>query len=287
MRHNIRAYETYQKPIHFIGLVLIIQLGFTVSAHAGAWLRPKYEAEVFLKLNQFKDDTKDVKFHKDQHQLEVYTEFGLHKKLTLAMTRSGFMRTHNRPSQNGPKTEFELITYPPYVSGGLFPPYSANLLEQLTDLPVTRERKMSIAIGGTRLRDYGTIANHETYFKTSFAMGDAISFGNNKILGHSTIAVLHKGKKQIYDARAMLQFSRYRYAIGYEYGYYESTNKFPSQENVYFIETPIYKLPARIRLSVARKKNEYFSNQNVFSLWLRYPFRTKPALTHYKFEPLP
>ncbi|MDC3401931.1 hypothetical protein OA101_02595 [Alphaproteobacteria bacterium] len=273
-------------PIVITAYSLAALLLVNQSAQAGAWLRPQYEAELFLKFNHYKDNSPGIRLTEDLNQLEAYTEIGLFKKLTLAMTRSGPMRSENRPSQNGPKTEFEFITYPPYFSGGLFPPYSENLMKLITGLPVTRELKMSIGIGATRLREYRTQANYDTYFRTSIALGDTISFGKNKILAHSTIAGLQKRDKENYDARVSLEYSRSKYAIGYEYGYYYSNNKVPSYEDVFYIETPIYELPASLRFSVSKKKSEFYSHQKVFSIWLRYPFRTKPKLTHYTFDPI-
>jgi|GEM_PF-2188172 len=177
---------------------------------------------------------------------EVHVEWGLHPYLMMNLKhREPFQTPYYRDAA---ANEIE-VNIPSPLRFFLFPPKIDALIHKLSGAKVFRERPSTLGAGYAHFGDH---RGDRSFHFVSWSQADKIQIGKTSLIGQLTLRQFFPRSRSRADSRALLLLEVGTLSMGIEYAVLLMNHSL-IEETTRFIELPIWKSPARLRVSGGTK----------------------------------
>lgn len=215
-----------------------------VAGQASSWLAPAGGGQIIMKERSITGPPEPLTAKYSYR--EVHVEWGLHRYLMMSLKhREPFQTPYYRdPAAN----EIE-VNVPSPIRFFLFPPKIDALIHKLSGAKVFRERPSTLGVGYAHFGDH---REDRSFHFVSWSQADKIRIGATSLIGQLTLRQFFPRSRSRTDSRALLLLEIGSLSMGIEYAVL-SMNDSLIEESARFIELPIWKSPARLRVSGGAK----------------------------------
>ena len=259
----------------FLLIIALHLLSLPGISHAGAWLSEPDGAEIIIKVARKKQATNSAFQTSPSTQIEFFGQFAINKDWSMSLNRLNRASNEEASYGAGQKFNIDFTTRTSLLNTGLLPPLTMKIIKKLSSQRVTREKSATIGLGYSMLREFPN-TDYSDLVRITTAIGDKMTIGVTSFLGQVSVSQMFDGEFAISDTRALVQIERSNFTIGYEYGIYVARDGNVISEDLTFLDLPLPKLPARLRITRSIKQEPLFNARyDMFGVWLRLPFNLK------------